>query len=57
MCELCELNKNREGFIITICKTCGDVLVVGRVHRAEFTGNEKAILEGLFPDDDIRREK
>ena len=53
-CELCRLNESRDGFIVTICKTCGDVLVVGRSHRAEFTDNEKAILEGFFPDDDIR---
>ena len=49
MCELCDLNKSADGFIITICKTCGDVLVVGRSHRPEFTDNEKAILGGIFP--------
>jgi len=29
---------------------------VGRSHRADFTDDEWAILEGIFPDDDIRWE-
>ncbi len=56
ICELCDLNKSTDGFIITICKTCGDVLIVGRSHQAEFTDGERAILERIFPDDDIRWE-
>ena len=56
-CELCDLNKSTDGFIITICTTCGDVLVVGRSHREEFTDKERATIMAMFPDDDIRWEK
>lgn len=55
-CELCDLNNSTDGFIITICKTCGDVLVSLREHEAEFTDAKWAILERIFPNDDIRWE-
>ncbi len=52
MCELCALNESKDGFILTLCRTCGTVLIVGREHRAEFTEGEKDKIRAMF--DNVR---
>ncbi len=54
MCELCDLNNSKDGFIVTHCKTCGDILVVLREHREGFTEKEIAEISSLFPHKPIR---
>lgn len=53
-CELCKLAQGNDGFIITICKTCGIPLIVSRYHRKEFTGAEKNIIKQIFSAPNIR---
>ena len=53
-CELCKLAQGNEGFVITICKTCGIPLVIGRYHRVEFTSAEKEMIKQIFNGTRIR---
>ena len=57
MCELCELNEGKGGFIATQCKTCGDTLVVLREHRAEFNAEEMVKIGLMFRGAEIRWEQ
>lgn len=56
MCDLCQLNKGTDGFILTICRTCGTPMVVSREHRAEFEEWEKRLIRAMFPGSRIRWE-
>ncbi len=57
-CELCDLSQNeKDGFIITVCKTCGVPLIVAHNHREEFTPEEKELIQDMFPEYRIRWEQ
>jgi len=57
MCELCKLNNSTDGFILTICHTCGIPLMVSREHRPEFAEWEKCFIASMFPGKKIRWEQ
>ena len=57
MCELCCLSDSKDGFIITICNTCGIPLICLREHRADFTNEEVDKINKLFPNREIRWEQ
>ena len=48
MCQLCDLNNSNDGFILTICNTCGVPLIAGREHRAQFTEEEVGKIKVMF---------
>ena len=54
MCDLCDLNKGRDGFIITICRKCGTNLLVSRVHKSAFSQEEMFVIQNMFPDRKVR---
>lgn len=56
MCELCALNTELQGLIITVCKTCDVPLIVSRSHRPEFTDTERGLIEQTFGSRKIRWE-
>lgn len=57
MCELCMLNNSIDGFILTICNTCGVPMVVARKHKPEFSGVEIQRIARMFPGREIRWEQ
>ena len=53
-CQLCELVKDKDGFLVTICDHCGVTMVVSKEHKKEFSDYEKEIIKSLFKGKKIR---
>lgn len=57
MCELCDLNSGKDGFIVTICNTCNVPMVVSRQHKPEFDVDEMVLIGLMFQGAEIRWEQ
>jgi len=54
MCELCDLVKGEDGFVITMCRTCGMPMVVSKTHKDAFSVEDTTRIRRLFPTSNIR---
>lgn len=54
MCNLCNINSGTEGLILVICRDCRVPMVVSRMHRTQFSLEEKQLIEQTFPNTKIR---
>ena len=55
-CELCDLVKGKDGFVVTICNTCRETMPVSKEHKPEFSDAEKEMIRSLFKGREIRWE-
>lgn len=50
-CDLCE---GKFRFYITTCRTCKIPMIVSTDHKAEFSKNERRLIQAMFPGIRIR---